>query len=85
MSIRLLYFARLREDMGMTGEIFEPQAPVADVKGLRELLIARGTPWSVAFAPGKAVRASVNQDIARDQTPVKAGDEIAFFPPVTGG
>ena len=85
MSIRLLYFARLREDMGMTDEMFEPSAPVADVKGLREQLIARGAPWSVAFAPGKAVRASVNQDIARDHTPVKAGDEVAFFPPVTGG
>jgi molybdopterin synthase sulfur carrier subunit len=85
MSVRILYFARLREDMGIAAEVFEPQAPVADLKGLREQLIARGAPWSTALGPGKAVRASVNQDIARDHTPVKAGDEVAFFPPVTGG
>ena len=85
MSIRILYFAGVRENMGISGEMFEPGAPVADVRGLREQLIARGGAWAAALAFGKAVRVSVNQDIARDHTPVKAGDEVAFFPPVTGG
>lgn len=85
MSIRLLYFARVREEIGIRTELFEPRAPLIDVKSLREQLIARGAPWSTALAPGKAVRVSVNQDLARGDTPVKAGDEVAFFPPVTGG
>jgi len=85
MNIRILYFARLREDMGTAGEMFELPAEVSDVKSLRAQLAARGGASAHAFAPGKAVRVSVNQDLARDNTPVKSGDEVAFFPPVTGG
>lgn len=85
MNIRILYFARLREDMGMAGEMFELPSAVSDVKSLRAQLLARGGASAAAFAQGKAVRVSVNQDLARDDTPVKSGDEIAFFPPVTGG
>jgi molybdopterin synthase sulfur carrier subunit len=85
MSVRIVYFASVRENMGMAGEMFELQAPVTDVKGLRAQLVTRGAPWSAVLAPGKAVRVSVNLDMARDSTPVKAGDEIAFFPPVSGG
>jgi molybdopterin synthase sulfur carrier subunit len=85
MSIRILYFARLREDMGMAGEMFELPAAASDVKSLRAQLIARGGPSATALGASKAVRVSVNQDLARDDTPVKAGDEVAFFPPVTGG
>ena len=85
MSIRILYFARLREDMGIAQEMFEPLAQVRDVKSLRAQLVARGGASAAALGSGKAVRVSVNQDLARDDTPVKSGDEIAFFPPVTGG
>ena len=85
MNIRLIYFARLREDMGIAGEMFELPAGVSDVRSLRAQLLARGGASATAFGQGKAVRVSVNQDLARDATPVKAGDEVAFFPPVTGG
>jgi len=85
MSIRILYFARVREDVGMAQEMLDLDAQTRDVKGLREQLIARGTPWSAAFAPGKAVRFAVNQDISRPDSAVRDGDEVAFFPPVTGG
>ena len=85
MSIRILYFARLREDMGIAQEMVELPAEVVDVKSLRAFLAARGGASAKAFAVAKAVRVSVNQDLARNDTPVKAGDEIAFFPPVTGG
>jgi molybdopterin synthase sulfur carrier subunit len=84
-SIRILYFARLREDMGIAQEMFELPPGVSDVKSLRERLIARGGASAVALGQRKAVRVSVNQDLARNDTPVKPGDEIAFFPPVTGG
>ncbi len=85
MSIRILYFARLREDMGIAQEMFDLPAEPCDVKRLRELLVARGGVSATALGAGKAVRVSVNQDLGRNDTPVKAGDEIAFFPPVTGG
>ncbi len=85
MSIRILYFARLREDMGVAGEMFEPPARVDDVRSLRAQLVARGGASAAALGQGKAVRVSVNQDLAHDDTPVKSGDEVAFFPPVTGG
>jgi molybdopterin synthase sulfur carrier subunit len=84
-NIRILYFARLREDMGIAQEMFELPPEVSDVSSLRQRLAARGGASAVALGLGKAVRVSVNQDLARDQTPVKAGDEVAFFPPVTGG
>jgi sulfur-carrier protein len=85
MSIRIIYFARLREDMGIAAEMFELPVEVRDVKSLRAQLIARGGASAAALGQGKAVRVSVNQDLARGDTPVKAGDEVAFFPPVTGG
>lgn len=85
MSVRILYFARLREDMGIAQELIDLPAGACDVKGLRAQLVARGGASAAALGRGKAVRVSVNQDLARDDTPVKAGDEVAFFPPVTGG
>ena len=85
MNVRILYFARLREDMGIAQELVDLPAKVCDVKGLRTQLVARGGASAAALGSGKAVRVSVNQDLARDDTPIKPGDEVAFFPPVTGG
>ena len=85
MSIRILYFARLREDMGIAQEMCDLSAETCDVKSLRAQLVARGGASTAALGSGKAVRVSVNQDLARDDTPVRSGDEVAFFPPVTGG
>ena len=48
-------------------------------------LRARGGAWASELAPGRAVRVAVNYDMARADTPVKPGDEVALFPPVTGG
>jgi molybdopterin synthase sulfur carrier subunit len=55
------------------------------VGALREHLIARGGPWASALEKKKNVRAAVNQDMVQPTAAVKAGDEVAFFPPVTGG
>ena len=85
MSIRILYFGRLREEMGIAGELFELPPEVGDVESLRARLLARGGAYATAFDPRKAVRFAVNQDIARNNTPIKLGDEVAFFPPVSGG
>ena len=85
MAIKLLYFAKLREDLGMHAETFELPADIASVAGLRRHLMARGPAWAAALAPGRALRVAVNQDLADPATQLKAGDEVAFFPPVTGG
>ena len=52
---------------------------------LRDTLTSRGGAWSDALAADRTIRAAVNQEMADAQTAVKDGDEIAFFPPVTGG
>jgi sulfur-carrier protein len=83
--ITVLYLARLREALGTGSERMELPATVTDLSGLRTLLIARGGSWAHELAPGKPIRAAVNQDMAQDDARVADGDEIAFFPPVTGG
>lgn len=83
--MKLLYFARLREDVGCAEETIELPPGVDTVGGLRAHLMARGSTWQQAFAPGRALRVAVNQDMAQPGTPLQPGDEVAFFPPVTGG
>jgi molybdopterin synthase sulfur carrier subunit len=83
--ITILYFARLREALGKTSEEIALPVGVRDLESLRRLLTARGGAWSAELAVDKPVRAAVNQDVAQGNTPVSDGDEIAFFPPVTGG
>jgi molybdopterin synthase sulfur carrier subunit len=83
MTIKVLYFAGLREQVGTPGE--DLAASPTTVAGLRALLVARGGAWQSALAQGKALRVAVNQEMAQPTTPVKPGDEVAFFPPVTGG
>lgn len=85
MKVKLLYFAALSEQLGTRGEDLEVSQAVTTVAGLRTLLMARGGAWQAALAQGKALRVAVNQDIAQPTTPVRPGDEVAFFPPVTGG
>ncbi|MCE5182516.1 MAG: molybdopterin converting factor subunit 1 [Betaproteobacteria bacterium] len=83
--ITLLYFARLRESFGLASEQAELPAQVTDVGSLTEWLRQRGGVWQEELAPGKPVRVAVNQDMADLATIVRDKDEIAFFPPVTGG
>ena len=83
--VTLLYFASLRETLGLSREQVALPAASATVSSLVEQLRNREGRWTEAFAPGKTWRVAVNQQMANLATPVKAGDEIAFFPPVTGG
>ncbi len=85
MKLRILYFASLREKLGRDAEELELPAGVATVAALRAHLRARGGAWAEALADGRLLRAAVNQDMAQPAAAIKAGDEVAFFPPVTGG
>jgi molybdopterin synthase sulfur carrier subunit len=83
-AVTLLYFASLREAVGLSREelAFEAGATIGTVV---DFLRARSVRWADALAPGKTWRVAVNQQMASLATPVNPGDEVAFFPPVTGG
>ena len=83
--IKLLYFAGLREALGTAAESLAPIAGVTDIASLRAHLVARGGAWGEQFAPTRQLRAAVNQDLAAADSAIADGDEVAFFPPVTGG
>ena len=83
--IRVCYFASLREQVGLAGEVLEPTPAVADVAGLRAWLRGRGGVWAEALAESRPVLCAVNQVMARPDQAIADGDEVAFFPPVTGG
>jgi sulfur-carrier protein len=84
-KVRLLYFAALREQLGISDEALELPAGIATVAGLRAYLMQRGEVWRHALGATRALRVAVNQDMAKPSTVLNANDEIAFFPPVTGG
>lgn len=83
--MKVLYFAWLRERVGTAEEEVTPPAEIATVGALADWLAARSPGHARAFAARATIRAAVNQDFADPTTPVAPGDEIAFFPPVTGG
>jgi molybdopterin synthase sulfur carrier subunit len=84
-TIELRYFARLREAFGLEHEALSLPGTVQDVSGLIAWLRTRGGAWERELAPGKPVRFAVNQDMADAATRIGNGDEVAIFPPVTGG
>ncbi len=83
--MKILYFAWLRERVGHGEEDVALPAGVSDVAGLIDWLRARSAGHSAAFAAGRVVRCAVNQEFAAPDTAIANTDEIAFFPPVTGG
>ena len=85
MKVKVLFFAGLREQLGISGEEIELPAGVSTVAGLRAHLKARGGVYEKALGEKNLVRMAVNQDMVQQTAPIKAGDEVAFFPPVTGG
>lgn len=82
MSVKVLYFAGLKEALGLPGENVDLPAGVATVGSLRDWLVGQGRD---KLATAKNLRCAVNQDMAKLDATIKDGDEVAFFPPVTGG
>ncbi len=85
MKVTVLYFASLREQLGVAREDVELPDGVHTAGALREHLAGRGGAWQSALAGPKLLRMAVNQDMAKPAAAIRAGDEVAFFPPVTGG
>lgn len=83
MKVQLRFFASVREAVGRGAEQRETSA--ATLGALRAELLAQGAPYVQALAPGNAVRMALDQELASDETPLRDGCEVAFFPPVTGG
>lgn len=82
MSVQVLYFAGLKEALGMAGETLELPTGISTVGGLRDWLVGQGRD---KLATARNLRCAVNQDMAGPDAAVADGDEVAFFPPVTGG
>ena len=83
-KVKVLYFASLREAVGRSSEEFDVPIDVATVGALRAHLAGRGEGWQ-ALAAGRNVRDALNQRMVGADAAIAAGDEVAFFPPVTGG
>jgi molybdopterin synthase sulfur carrier subunit len=83
--VKLLYFARLREALGVASEELVLPDGVRDVASMMASLAARGGVWQKQFDGATQIRAAVNQELAANSAEIKTGDEVAFFPPVTGG
>lgn len=83
--MRLLFFAWVRQKVGHGEEVVDAPRDAKTVGDVARWLKSRGGGYAEAFADLKRLRAAVNQEHVDFNTPVKTGDEIAFFPPVTGG
>ncbi len=83
--MKLLYFAWLRGKLGKAGEELSPPASVTTVGALLDWLETLGPAYRSVLADRRVVRVAVNQEYVGPDHPVAAGDEVALFPPVTGG
>lgn len=83
-TIKVLYFAALREALGTPGETLELPDDCATLGSVRALIASRGGDWD-RLAQMKNLRGAINQRMADPSAAVADGDEVAFFPPVTGG
>ncbi len=83
--MKLIYFAWVRERVGMTEEEVEPPASVKTVADLIAWLKGRGEGYAYAFEKASTVRAALDRVHAQHGAPIAGAKEIAFFPPMTGG
>lgn len=82
--IKLCYFALIRERVGRSSEELELNASIGTISALERFLISRGEPWDSIFDDGDYLVAR-NQQMTKSDDAIEDGDEIAFFPKVTGG
>jgi molybdopterin synthase sulfur carrier subunit len=85
MNIKILYFARIKEAVNYSTEELDLPSEIVTVTALKNYLSKRGENWANLFNGKQVVRAAINHNLVDDLAKISAGDEVAFFPPVTGG
>jgi len=85
MEITLRFFASVREALGTAEETVTLPSSVTTVGAVREHLMMRGGAWQEALGADRPLRTAFNHVMCPAETPLEAGGEVAFFPPVTGG
>ena len=83
--MKLLYFAWVRERVGMAEETVEPPANVRTVEDLMAWLAKRGESYAHAFETPRVIRAAIDHAHVKSNAVIAGAREIAFFPPMTGG
>lgn len=83
--ITVLYFARLKESLNYSTEEIDLPADVNTIALLKLHLAKRGEAWANLFNGNQTIRAAINHALVENNAAIKNGDEVAFFPPVTGG
>jgi molybdopterin synthase sulfur carrier subunit len=85
MSVKILYFAWVRERVGKAEETVEPPAAIATVGDLMGWLAGRGEEYAHAFDNPKVIRAAIDRAHVKANAAIAGAREVAFFPPMTGG
>jgi molybdopterin synthase sulfur carrier subunit len=85
MHIKVLYFARIKEAVNYSTEDIQLPDDVQTITALKNYLSLRGDTWADLFNGKQTVRAAINHELVDNLAIIHAGDEVAFFPPVTGG
>ena len=85
MNINILYFARIKEAVNYSSENIDLPSDVKTITALKNHLSQRGENWANLFNGKQVIRAAINHHLVDDLADINADDEVAFFPPVTGG
>jgi len=85
MKVKLFYFAKVREAIGIDREELDLGSNIKTVSDLIEVLKGRGSYWQDMFSMSTTFRMAVNQEMVEATHKISANDEVAFFPPITGG
>ena len=85
MKIKLFYFAKVREVLGINREEIDVESDIKTLAELVAFLKLRGSQWQSIFDMSSSYRMAVNQELVEANHIINANDEVAFFPPITGG